>query len=57
MIRLGYEWMYGFYRFHGLVQIFLNTSASKNKKKSVPIREICKIRTSIRIVIFQNGNC
>jgi hypothetical protein len=27
----------------------------KDKKKSVPIREIRTIRTSIRIVIFQSG--
>jgi hypothetical protein len=46
--------MYGFYGFHRLVRIFFEHHSRvsvKKIKKSVPIREIRKIRTSIRITI------
>jgi hypothetical protein len=37
--------------------VFFAWISSRNKKKSVPIGEIRKIRTSIRILIFQSKNC
>jgi hypothetical protein len=52
MTKRLYEWMYRFNRFHGFVRIFfyfLLETKHWGLKKSVRIREIGEIRTSIRI--------
>jgi hypothetical protein len=52
--------MYGFYRFHGLGTDFFYFFLPKIKhwvpKKSVPIREIRLIRTSVRITMYPKYN-